>query len=270
MKSIYLHAAILAAALILALSLYARIPHIYHGSSASWQVKKEEIRSRLLSIPIILYHNIDGKGVFSIDSGALRRHFELIRERNIRVISLDELISRIEEPVYYKEKAIVITFDDGFYSMFSRLLPMAREFGFPVTLFVYTDFIYTRAETSLTWKMLRKLDRGGVTIQSHTVSHADLTALMNNRGEETSKRLYEEIYLSKRILELYLEREVEYFAFPYGRYTLDLVELASLAGYRRVFSTDYGSNIVTRDNYCLRRHHIKKDYSLSYFDRLIR
>ncbi len=270
MKIIYIHVSILALALAVSLVLYARIPDVYHGSSASWQVKREEIKSRLLSIPILLYHNIDGKGAFSIDSGNLEHQFELIRERGIRVISLDELINRIEEPAPFKEKTIVLTFDDGYYSMFSRLLPLAREFHFPVTLFVYTDFIYTRADTSLTWELVRKLDREGVNIQSHTISHADLAALAREDSPETDRKLYEEMYLSKRILELYLERDVSYFAFPYGRYNLDLVELANYAGYRRVFSTDYGSNIVTRDNYCLRRHHIKKDYSMSYFDRLIR
>ena len=77
------------------------------------------------------------------------------------------------------------------------------------------------------------------------------------------------MYLSKRVLELYLGREVRYFAFPYGSYNLELVDLCKNAGYSRVFSTDYGPNILTSNNYCLRRRHIKSDYSLDALGSLV-
>ena len=63
---------------------------------------------------------------------------------------------------------------------------------------------------------------------------------------------------------------MDFFAFPYGRYNLKLIDLCMLAGYRRVFSTDYGSNIITRDNYSLSRQHVKRGFTLQFIERFLR
>jgi len=235
---------------------------------SSWCRKEHEIRSRLLRIPILLYHNIDGRGVFSVKNETLRQHFTFLRDNNIRVISLSELVENLECAKSFDDEVIVITFDDGFYSMYSRLMPLAVEFHYPVTLFIYTDFIYTRAESCLTWDKLAILEENGIAIEGHTLSHCDLTAYSKRNDYTARKRLFDEIYLSKRLIELYMGKDVKYFAFPYGRYDERIIELSQYAGYRRVFSTDYGSNIVTRDNYCLRRHHIKNSYSMKFYKEL--
>lgn len=235
-----------------------------------WVQKEREIQSRLLSIPIILYHNINGAGVFSIDSDMLRSHFRVLKERKVRVIALSELTERIDSPRPFTDKTLVITFDDGFFSMYSELLPLVEEYKYPVTLFVYVDFIFTRAKKFLTWDRLKEMEAHGINIQSHSVSHPDLTELSAVDTKQNRRKLYNEIYLSKRIIELYMDKEIDFFAFPYGRYDLNLIELCQYAGYKRVFSTDYGSNILTRDNYSLRRQHIKKTFSLRFFDRLVR
>jgi len=250
--------------------LYYYSPVNLFDARPEWQEKEREVRSRLLSIPILLYHNIDGKGPFSISSDVLEKHFKLFRESGVRVISLSELVGRLEKPEPFKGKTVVITFDDGFYSMYSKLLPLAKKYGYPVTLFVYTDFIYQKGDRVLTWDLLARMNRQGIDIQCHTITHADLTVFTALDTPEASKMLYDELYLSKRIIELYLKKDAEFFAFPYGRYNVKLIELCLLAGYRRVFSTDYGSNIITRDNYSLCRQHIKNNFTLRFIEHFIR
>jgi peptidoglycan/xylan/chitin deacetylase (PgdA/CDA1 family) len=270
MKNIYILIISLLLSLSFALFLYLDEYSVFSSGRMAWLHKDKEIKSRLLAIPILLYHNIDGKGPFSIDAKTLREHFQLIRDRGIRVIPLHELIQRLEHPVPYRDKVIVITFDDGYGSLYTKLLPLAREFGYPVTLFVYSDNISLKSTKNLTWDRIRYMDRMGIDIQAHSISHADLTQLSKKNDPASRKRLFEEIYLSKRILELYIGKKVDFYAFPYGRYDLNTIDLTQKSGYRRVFSTDYGSNIITRDNFCLRRQHIKSSYSLNYIDNLIR
>jgi peptidoglycan/xylan/chitin deacetylase (PgdA/CDA1 family) len=256
--------------LVIAILLYSYDSDTTPMGRMSWLYKNREAANRLLSIPVLLYHNIDGKGPFSIDAATIREHFQLIRDRGIRVIPLRELIQRLEKPVPYRDKVIVITFDDGYGSMYGKLLPLVKEFGYPVTLFVYADMISLKSTKNLTWEKLRSMDRQGIDIQAHSVSHKDLVQLSKSKDPASRKSLYEELYLSKRILELYLKKNIDYYAFPFGRYDLNVIDLAANSGYRRVFSTDYGSNVITRDNYCLRRQHIKNTYSLSYIDSFIR
>ena len=236
----------------------------------NWTEKEREIISRLLSVPIMLYHNIDGKVTFSIELEVLRSHFQLLKDNNIKVIPLSELVRRLNDPEPFNEKVVVITFDDGYFSNYSKLLPLIKEFGYPITLFIYTDAIYTRAKRSMTWKRLQELEENGVVTECHSISHIDLDELSNEMTIEAKKKLFEEIYLSKRILELYLDKKINYFAFPLGRYNLNTVEMCRNAGYERVFSTDYGSNIITRNNYCLRRGHIKRDFSLQFIKQKVR
>ncbi len=200
----------------------------------------------------------------------LRSHFQLFREKGVRVIKLAELVNRLENPRPFKNRGVVITFDDGYFSMYSKLLPLAREFNYPVTLFVYTDFISTRGKKVMTWKHLKEMDRDLIDIQVHSKSHADLTEIIESSNSDRQRRLYEEIFLCKRVVELYLDKKVRFFAFPYGRYNLNIVELSRNAGYERVFSTDFGPNIVTRNNFCLKRHHIMKTYTVDYIEKLIK
>ncbi|HPN12112.1 MAG TPA: polysaccharide deacetylase family protein [Spirochaetota bacterium] len=270
MKSIHILTGSLLVSLLIAIFLFIDDSDMTAMGRMSWVHKNRETATRLLAIPVLLYHNIDGKGPFSIDAATLREHFQLIRDRGIRVIPLRELIHRLENPVPYREKVIVITFDDGYGSMSSKLLPLVKEFGYPVTLFVYVDMISLRSSKNLTWKKLRGMDRQGIDIQAHSMSHKDLVKLSKSKDPGDRRSLYEELYLSKRVQELYLNKNIDYYAFPFGRYDLTIIDLAANSGYRRVFSTDYGSNIITRDNYCLRRQHIKSSYSLNYIDNIIR
>ncbi|HNW29874.1 MAG TPA: polysaccharide deacetylase family protein [Spirochaetota bacterium] len=270
MKSIYILIVSLAFSLVTALFFYLDDYNDFSRGRMTWLHKDRETQSRLLTIPIILYHNIDGKGPFSIDAETLKAHFQMIRDRGIRVIPLRELTRKLENPAPYREKAVAITFDDGYGSMYTKLLPLVREFGYPVTLFVYTDIISLKSSKNLTWRRLRAMDRQGIDIQAHSITHRDLTRLSKKKNDpEVRKQLYEELYLSKRILELYLNKKIELFAYPYGKYDLTIIDLTAKAGYRRAFSTDYGSNIITRDNFCLRRQHIKSSYTMSYFDSII-
>ena len=157
--------------------------------SESWTARPRDTGDPL-GVPILLYHNIDGKGEFSVTSEQLRSHFELIRSSGVTVVSLKDLARRIEEGRPYGERAVAISFDDGYRSMKEKLLPLAREFGYPVTLFVYIDFIHDRSEKLLGWDDLRELEAAGIDIESHTISHADLAKILNDEHVAPGPRLF--------------------------------------------------------------------------------
>lgn len=237
----------------------------------NWETGEEFKYNRFSSVPVLLYHNIvedhvPPKSPFAIKRRDLVRQFEILRERGIEVIPLSSLAGGGGgDRNFNAGKYVVITFDDDYLSMYRILLPLVKEFRYPVTLFVYTDGISMAGRGGLDWAMLREMDRSGIDIQSHSISHSDLTAIRINNGYNEGRKLYEELVLSKSIIEKNLNKQVKYFAFPYGRYSLELLELARYAGYDKVFSTDYGPNIITRDNFSLRRHHIKNSYSEEFF-----
>jgi peptidoglycan/xylan/chitin deacetylase (PgdA/CDA1 family) len=241
----------------------------------NWEKDDTEKYDRLSAVPVLLYHNIveDGspvKSPFSVKKEALLRHFRIIKDQGITVIPLSEFTQGSINGESERKKSLVITFDDDYLSMYRILLPVIKEYRYPVTLFVYTDGINKPGKGGLDWRMLREMDENGIDIQCHSISHSDLSAVNMDGTCSSGKKLYEELYLSKAVIEKNLDKNVEYFAFPYGRYNLELLELAKIAGYKKVFSTDYGPNIITRDNFCLRRHHIKNSYSDEFFISIIK
>jgi peptidoglycan/xylan/chitin deacetylase (PgdA/CDA1 family) len=264
MKKIYIiiPAAVVAATIFLLVFKIKKNDINIVSEPVGWSFKKEDSRDRLYSVPVLLYHNIDGRGVYSLDYDTIKSHFSLLKENGIRVIRLSEFIERLERPWKFADKSLVITFDDGYMSMHTKLMPLAKEFAYPVTLFVYTDNVFSRSSRNMTWEHLRELELNGIEIESHSMSHRDLVKIASKNTPASRRELFEEIYLSKRILELYLKKKIRYFSLPYGSYDLDIVDMCVKAGYERVFTTIYGPNIITRNNYCLRRRHIKRDYTL--------
>jgi len=82
---------------------------------------------------------------------------------------------------------------------------------------------------TMTWSMVRDLQRAGFTIGSHTRTHAWLA------NESPEKRL-DEIAGSKRDLEERLGQAVRHFAYPGGQFTPPIVDLVARAGYRFAYT----------------------------------
>jgi peptidoglycan/xylan/chitin deacetylase (PgdA/CDA1 family) len=145
-------------------------------------------------------------------------HLSYLREHGWQVIDLPALFRGIMAPESLPERAVLLTFDDGYRSMRTAALPWLLRYGYPAVLFVPTDYIggfngfdagYEPEEPICDWDDLRELERLGVSIQSHGASHRSFSKLSLPEQEE-------ELARSKITLEAGLEKPVEVFAYPYG------------------------------------------------------
>lgn len=82
----------------------------------------------------------------------------------------------------------------------------------------------------LTWEMVAEMSRAGITIGSHTRSHALLT-------HESRDRVREELRTSREMLETRLGTPVRHFAYPDGRFDAAVVDEVAAAGYRYAYTT---------------------------------
>jgi len=140
-----------------------------------------------------------------------------------QVISPDAFLDGLAHPETLPERALLLTFDDAYRSMYAAALPILRSFGYPCALFVPTMFIGgTNAfdhglqpeEPLCTWDELLDLQRHGVSLQSHSVSHRVFSKL--KPGD-----ILEEVQRSKDALESRTGLPVAMFAYPYGEAGLD-------------------------------------------------
>jgi peptidoglycan/xylan/chitin deacetylase (PgdA/CDA1 family) len=130
-----------------------------------------------------------------------------------------------------EHKEIIITFDDGNSSDVEIVLPLLLEFGIKAAFFICPG--YFDKPGYLTGRDVRSLSQAGMIIGSHGVHHYDWRGL---KDEE----LFEELSVSKKLLEQETGREVSYAACPKGSYDRRVLRFLRRASYERVYTSDTG------------------------------
>ena len=180
---------------------------------------------------VLVYH--------TVSSGEIPRfskQMDLLKKlaRPVSTGQLEHLSERIHHAV--------VTFDDGFQSLYDNALPVLLERQIPSTVFVPAGCIGCRPswpddpgdpnpdEPVMTESQVRALPAEWVTVGSHSMTHADLRALSD---DEIAKELVE----SKERLESIIDRCVSLFSLPYGGYDTRVAECIVRAGYQVVFNS---------------------------------
>src|SRR5260221_9969822 len=114
-----------------------------------------------------------------------------------------------------------------------------KQFGYPFTLFIYTQWVNTGGK-SMTWGQLGEMRDAGVDVEGHTVLHHDLRQAP--RGQNYATWLHNEVYGCKETLESKLGVKIIAFAFPYGFHNEVVRKTAKEAGYEMQF-TVYGRHM---------------------------
>jgi hypothetical protein len=114
----------------------------------------------------------------------------------------------------------------------------------------------------LSWEQLREMTANGMSIQSHSCTHSQLT-------HGTSRQAREELLLSKDRLEQALGRRITAFAAPGGSWRPDLSALAEECGYQIVCTSEQGVNYEPLELLALKRLSIRRTYSPSRFQSLL-
>ncbi len=222
------------------------------------------------TVPILCYHRF-GPGdnsSMNISPGLFQEQMKYLKENGYRAITPEDLLNFLEYRRQIPKRAVLITIDDGFKSAYDVAWPILRRYGFPATLFVYTDYVGI-SKKAITWDELRLLKANGFTIGSHSVAHSDLTKIQEDETREAfQKRLEKEIFTSKKILDKKLNQDTFIFSFPYGRYNPKLMEMTRDAGYRISVTVDRGGNPFFSNPLALKRDMILKKDMESFISRL--
>ncbi len=163
-----------------------------------------------------------------------RAQMRFFKRFGYHVLSLEQAYAGLFGGQALPGRSVVLTFDDGYRNFYEHALPVLREHGFPATVFVISDLIGERAEwlretgaepsPMMDAAMLREIEGHGVTIGSHTCSHARLSRMP---VEQASR----EIGDSKRALEDLTGHEIRHFCYPYGLYNEAARDAVGEAGY---------------------------------------
>lgn len=221
-------------------------------------------------VPILCYHRFDKtcKSNLCISESAFAKQMEYLKKNGYHTIHLSELLEFLNYQRSIPAKSVIITLDDGYRSLYDFAYPLLRRYGYTATLFIYTDFIEA-SRNALTWNHLRELKAAGFEIGSHSLSHADLTKKYPNENDQVFRdRIAKELTHSKEIIDRKLKQDTQFFAYPYGNYNQQILDLLPMAGYKLGLTIRSGGNSFFANPLTLKRSQILEEKMAYFVDRI--
>ena len=168
-------------------------------------------------------------------------------------ISFDNFVSFIERfQEEIKNKKIIITFDDGFESVYTKCFKYLFERNLPFVCFLITDFI-DKPHYLSKQQICEMLETGLLTIGSHGKTHLTLNKLDN-------ANIKNEIVQSKKILEMTFGVPILLFAYSHGIFNKKSIQIIKKANYRFAYvATSNLSDFLFPGNYKIPRYNLKNE-----------
>ncbi len=212
---------------------------------------------------VIYYHTVkkqDIKG-FEKQMKYLAGNFRVVKASQINAV-----------PANDDNVIVAVTFDDAFESVVENALPILKKYDLEAAVFVPTGsfglhpqwpidrpWAYPHGgERVMSEKQIAGLSCDGFEIFSHTVSHAVLTELED-------ERLAAELVESKHTLEKITNKEAIAISYPLGACNAKVCEAAKRAGYEFGFTTESCRANSSGNNFEIGRFSVSATDSLIKF-----
>ncbi len=202
---------------------------------------------------------------FAVATHELAAQFEWLRQNGWQPVSLQELIDAHEGRAALPPKAVLLSFDDGLASLYTRVYPLLQAFGYPAVAAITTGWLEhvadggvveyegleRGADDFVSWAALREmLDSGLVELASHShdlhrgiagnpqgnlqpaaTTHAWLPA--SGRYEtpaERADRVRQDLTRSVETIERETGQRPRAMVWPYGEYDAQVEAMAAELG----------------------------------------
>src|SRR5690349_11132038 len=206
-------------------------------------------RAKRMSVPILMYHVISKApaGVPNaelwVDKDVFADEMRALHAAGYTAITLRQAWDGWKHGGPLPRKPIVLTFDDGYLSHYTHAKPVLRKLGWPGVLYLTTRNI---GPDGLTEHQIRSLIKAGWEIDSHTLTHPDLTTL-------DDATLARELTDSRRELQKRFDVPADFFAYPAGRHDARVQAATKAAGYTSATTVEEGIATRRDDPFAVRR-----------------
>lgn len=212
----------------------------------------------LRHIPIFMYHSINDEPIgkeeeLSVSVDDFESQLRYLRERGYESVFVKDM------PKYdYEQRLVAVTFDDGYEDVYTNAFPLLKKYEIKATLFMPTSLI--GEEGYLDEDQLRELQNSGyVDVESHTVSHEDLSRLSTDEIENEFRE-------SKRTLEDILDKTVNVIAYPGGYVNSDVEEIAGKYFDKAVLAKSQDDFSLFVDEMAMERLGVYRDTTTAQID----
>src|SRR3954471_23212680 len=167
--------------------------------AATPKVKKPVV-DQTAQVLIFCYHRLVDKIRYpgtEITPAAFEAEMKELKDKGITVIPMQDMLAWKRGEKNIPPRSAVITFDDGWKSQYEVARPILKKYGYPFTMFIYTEGVrggLLGGGQAITWEQLADMRDNGIDIQAHTATHQDLREnhpvdIIQMGGKRTRKRL---------------------------------------------------------------------------------
>ncbi|MCZ7559959.1 MAG: polysaccharide deacetylase family protein [Burkholderiaceae bacterium] len=227
---------------------------------------------------VLMYHVIDTPATeaerqWCCEPWRFGEQMRWLRDSGHVPVGMDTVAAWLDGRGELPRNAVCVTFDDGTRCLRETALPILREFDVPATAYVVAGLLgadndWLRADgwsrrALLDAADLRALRDSGVTLGSHSLTHADLSRV----DDDAIRR---EVADSRTRLEDTLGAAVDHFAYPFGRLRRHAYDAVREAGYRTAVTVADGAVRRGDDPLLLSRVEVYHWDDLERFGRKVR
>ncbi len=215
-----------------------------------------------INVPILLYHRIaEGEAAnrYEVSLEDFRLQMGFLKESGYVTITPLQLAKVILKGGELPVKSVIITFDDGYRSVYELAFPVLQECGFQGVVYVITG--YVGAPTYMSSAQLTELFANGWETGSHTVSYEDLV--------KNPSHAYDQMVGSRLYLKKLLDKKELTLAYPFGKADENITRRAARYGYFAGMGLGVSNNHSIETLYFLSQQEIKSDCNLNCFRQIV-
>lgn len=258
-------------------------------------------KSEKVDFHAFCYHDIrsDVSGQLDDDAHAvntkyLAQHFQWLKDNNYNVVSNEAIRKAQNGELELPPNSVSLSFDDGFESIYTDILPLLELYQFPATIGIVTSWIESGKfdefnRPFLTWKQIKELSESPlIEVASHSHDlHKGILAnpqkntqpaaisrkYLEGKGYESKaeyrKRIHRDLKTSADLLTLHIGKEVKTIIWPYGAFSELAWEIAKDIGFENSMVLINGKNTLGSTEH-IKRHLISNNPSPIEFGELFK
>lgn len=224
----------------------------------------EPVKKRAFSIPVLNYHSIgvepDNNAV--LDPKKLDEQMAYLSKEGYTALTLRQFIDIWDGRLQVPDKAVLLTFDDGYTDNYTEAMPILQKYGYTATMFVSAGMTGQDGYFA-EWEQIREMRDAGWDIQPHGMTHPYL-----NKLPEREQRY--EIAESIKQLKEQTGIDAEVFCYPYGERNQTTLKLLEELNVRFAFTIDQGRTEPTQNPLLLKRIFVGGKESMATFQKKLK
>lgn len=193
---------------------------------------------------ILIYHKIGDSRTptTNVSTALFKQQMEYLYKNHYKVLPLASVVETIKQHKKLPKKSVVITFDDGYKTVYKNAFPIIKKYLYPTTIFLPTEAVEKHYPDYMTLNQIKEMQKYKADFQSHSYSHPRMAYKPKNASrKQYTDFIKKELIKSISFFEKYLHYKPYAFAIPYGEYNKTVINEALKCGFEAILTQDTGA-----------------------------